>query len=76
MLWFHRRLLLSLGNVFAFASGPGVLSDLAMLVSLFLTAVVDSVGVPGKTRVSLEVKSILSSETTTRSIPASYHYCF
>lgn len=76
MSWFHRQLLLSLGNVFAFASEPGVLCDLAMLVSLFLTAAVDSVGVPGKSQVSTEVKSVLSSEMSMCSIPASCHHCF
>lgn len=45
MLWFHMWLLLSLGSVFAFVSEPGVLCDLEML---FLTVVVDSLGMPGK----------------------------
>lgn len=64
MLRFHVWLLLSLGNAFAFASEPGVLCDLAMLVSLFLTTVVDSVGIPGKSWASLEVKSVLSHAMT------------
>jgi len=44
------RLLLALGSVFAFASEPGALCDLAMLVSLFLTAAVDLLGSLGSHR--------------------------
>lgn len=76
VLRFCRRLLLPFGNVPASASEPGALRDVAVLLSLFLTAVVVLFGVPGKPQVSLEVKSVLSSKMTTRSIPASYHHCF
>ncbi|CAM9344335.1 unnamed protein product [Bubo scandiacus] len=57
-VWFHRWLLLSSGNASTFASESEMLWDLVTLVSLSLTAAVDSVGVPGKSQISREVKSI------------------
>ena len=76
MLWFLMWLLLSLGNVSTFARESGVLCDLVTLVSLFLTAAVDSVGLSGKSQLSLEVTSVLLSAPLPCSIPASYHRCF